>query len=72
MLAGYAALSEARKQYAETIALFFEKSAERLGTLKGILNEKTYENLRTLTPLPESPVQPIKDEIESGAGGGNG
>ena len=63
MLAGYAALSEDRKENAETIATFFEKAGERLQSVKTILAEQNYDDLQTLDPLPESPAQMLEEEI---------
>ena len=63
MLAGYAALSEDRKQNAGTIATFFEKAGERLQSVKLILAEKNYDDLTTLDPLPVSPAQILENEV---------
>jgi len=63
ILAGYAALSEDRKQNAGATATFFEKAGERLQSLKLILREKLYDDLKTLDPLPDSPAQILENEI---------
>lgn len=63
MLAGYAALNQARKVNTETIGSFFEMAIDRLHAVRRILAEATYDDLCTLEPLPESPLQLIEDEI---------
>jgi hypothetical protein len=55
ILAGYAALSQRRKEHAETLASFFEKAEARLGTVKIILTARTYDELASLDALPDSP-----------------
>lgn len=64
LLAGYAGLSDARKENATAIAAFIEKAGERLDTVKRFLDEGSYDGLETLEPLPASPFQLIDDEID--------
>lgn len=63
LLAGYAALSQQRKDNAETLAAFFEKAAVRLHAVKAALTAQEYDNLARVDPLPASPAQIIDDEI---------
>lgn len=63
MLAGYAALTEARKENAATIAAYVEKAARRLEAVKVALQKGRYEALDTLDPLPNSPVLLVEHEI---------
>ena len=63
LLAGYAALSSQRKEHAETLAIFFEKAAARLRTVKATLTAQAYDNFARLDALPESPAQLIDGEI---------
>ncbi len=62
-LAGYAALTEQRKNNAETIGAYFEKAGARLQTVKQILNRQAYEELGVQDALLDSPAQLIDDEI---------
>lgn len=63
MLAGYAALSEHRKEHAAKIGNFFDKAAERLKSVKQIIDDETYDGLGHLDSLPDSPAQLIEAEI---------
>jgi hypothetical protein len=63
LLAGYAALTDARKEHAETIAAYVEKAGERLAVVQRALHESRYEALDGLDPLPDSPTALLDDEI---------
>ncbi|MEX0921412.1 MAG: AAA family ATPase [Rhodovibrionaceae bacterium] len=63
MLEGYAALSDAQKANAETIAAYFEKASERHSTVKRILDEQTYDQLEALESLPDSPAPLVEGKI---------
>ena len=63
LLAGYAALSDACKEGAATMATLVEKAGERLEAVKGVLRENRYDSLQDLDPLPASPTPFIEDEI---------
>jgi hypothetical protein len=63
LLAGYAALSDQRKEQAETLASFFDKASARLRAVKAILTARTYDELGNLDALPDSPAQLIDGEI---------
>lgn len=63
ILAGYGALSQQRKEHAETLASFFEKAGSRLRAVKTILTARTYDELVGLDALPDSPTQLIDDEL---------
>ncbi len=63
MLAGYAALIDARKENAAVIVTFLEKAAERLEVIKRIVNDQTYDDLLALEPLPDAPIDLLEAEI---------
>lgn len=63
LLAGYAALSDACKESATTLATFVEKAGERLEAVNGALGDDQSGSLDDLDPLPASPAQLIDDEI---------
>lgn len=63
LLAGYAALTEARKENMATVAIYVEKAGERLEAAKGALREGRYEALDALDPLPDSPASLLDEEI---------
>lgn len=63
LLAGYAALTEARKENGATIATYVEKAGERLDAVQGALRESRFEALDALDPLPDSPAWFINEEI---------
>ena len=63
VVAGYAALSETRKENATTITTFIEKAGERLELVKSAVRENRYDDLDGLDPLPASPAQLTDDEI---------
>ena len=63
LLAGYAALSDARKEGAVTLAAYIEKAGERLEAVKSALRGDRYASLADLNPLPASPAQLVEDEI---------
>lgn len=63
LLAGYAALTDARRESTAIIAAYVEKATERLGGVQKALWESRYGDLDALDLLPESPAQLIDDEI---------
>ena len=63
LLAGYAGLSDDRKNSAATIATFVEKAGQRLDGIKTALGENHYDSFQDLDPLPASPMPFIEDEI---------
>ena len=63
LLAGYAALSDARKEGAATIVDFVEKAGERLEAVKDALREERYDALSYIDPLPGSPIPFLEEEI---------
>jgi hypothetical protein len=62
-LAGYAALTQQRKDNAATVGAYFEKAGERLQAIRRILNQQTFDELGSLDALPDSPAQLIENEI---------
>lgn len=62
LLAGFSALSEDRKAFAEKIGEYFEKANARLTFLKAALEEQNYAKFDELEPLPDSPVDPISGD----------
>lgn len=63
LLAGYAALSQQKKEHTEALAAFFDKAAARLRAVKAALTAQEYDNLDRLDALPDSPAQLIDDEV---------
>jgi len=63
LLAGCAALTEARRENVATVVTFVEKAGERLEMAKGALREGRYEVLDAPDPLPDSPVSLLDEEI---------
>ena len=59
LLAGYSALDDDRKTFAEEIGGYFEKFNARLTLLKKALEEEDYAKFDELEPLPDSPVDLI-------------
>lgn len=59
LLAGFSALHDNRKSFAEKIGEYFEKANARLTLLKKALEEQDYTKFEELEPLPESPVDLI-------------
>ena len=64
LLATYAAIGDERKEKSATVVNFIEKAHQRLNSLKRTLQERSYDGLDALDPLPASPAQVIDDEIE--------
>lgn len=63
LLAGYAALTDARKENAATIAAYVEKAGERFDAVQGALRDGRYDALDGLDPLPDSPAALLDEEI---------
>ena len=63
LLAGYAALNDARKENAATIAAYVEKAGERLEAVQSTLREGRYNALDGLDSLPDSPAAWLDEEI---------
>ena len=62
LLAGFSALDDARKAFAEKIGEYFEKANARLTLLKKALEEENYAKFDELEPLPDSPVDLISGD----------
>jgi ABC-type transport system involved in cytochrome c biogenesis ATPase subunit len=59
LLAGFCALGEDRKAFAETIVEYFEKANARLTALKAMLHEHGNPNLTALVPISNSIIDQI-------------
>lgn len=59
LIAGFSALNDERKAFAEKIGEYFEKANARLTILKKALEEQDYKKLDELEPLPDSPMDSI-------------
>tara|TARA_R110000868_G_scaffold56323_2_gene174348 strand:+ start:10929 stop:13625 length:2697 start_codon:yes stop_codon:yes gene_type:complete len=64
LLAGYAALTKARKENTATVAVYLAKAGERLEAVKGALGQGHYEALNALDPLPDSPASLLDEEFK--------
>jgi ABC-type transport system involved in cytochrome c biogenesis ATPase subunit len=59
LLAGFSALNDDRKAFAEKIGEYFAKANARLSILKKALEEQDYTKFDGPKPPPDSPVDPI-------------
>lgn len=64
LLAGFSALDEDRKSFAQSIGGYFDKALKRLTLLKTALDEQDYSKLEELENLPESPVDLIATDVK--------
>ncbi|WP_417812448.1 AAA family ATPase [Thalassospira alkalitolerans] len=64
LLDGFAGLSEGRRALTSLVTNFYAQLSARHEALKALINEERYEAFEGFDPLPESPEEVIRTEIE--------